>query len=313
MAGALAGAAAGPAALTGIANAMGFTAAGIKPNSKAAGMMAATAVAHGGRVMAGSMVAQAQAIGAARLSVGMASAAGFGGAVLGAAVIGGSGAVAIASTGYGGSGMPNGQQEDPGDGMWLLVTEEGWGNIVFYPFTNERDARSAMKKLTMPRVLFNHSRQEVEHGGLPLGCNTIRGHVTAKSPAFVCGHWMVVTEEGSGNVCFYPFTNELNAIQFYESLFGSRPRILFDPAANELRSGGWNLFALSTIRTRVMKSRCGVPAEVREMSPSADGNPHSADEGNASALRPRSGRSRARIAAARRGRGPSPEPNWDRR
>jgi len=105
---------------------------------------------------------------------------------------------------------------------------------------------------------------EVEHGGVPMGCNTIRGHVTAKSPGFACGHWMVVTEEGAGNVVFYPFASEVEASRFYESLFSSRPRILFDPAANELRTGGWNPFALSTIRTRVASNRCGVPADLRE-------------------------------------------------
>jgi len=65
---------------------------------------------------------------------------------------------------------------------------------------------------------------------------------------------MVLTEEGPGNVIFYPFESEARAAEFYDSLFTSRPRILIDPTLEERRSGGWNPFALFTLRKRVAEA-----------------------------------------------------------
>lgn len=69
-----------PAVLAGI----GFTAGGIAAGSVAAGMMSSAAVANGGMIAAGSLVAIGQSAGAAGLSATAATALGTGGAAVGA-------------------------------------------------------------------------------------------------------------------------------------------------------------------------------------------------------------------------------------
>lgn len=251
-------------------NAVGFAAGGVRANSAAAKMMAAAALSNGGGVAAGGIVAGLQSAGArGLLSLGC----GLGGAaIVGVAACAVNTAVNTV-TGLQGSGLPNGQDQDPGDAMaWLLVTEEGWGNVLHYQFANEEDARSAFNRLTMPRVLYDPPRFEVDWGGHPVGCNTIRGHKTGKSSGLVRGAWMVLTEDGPGNVIFYPFENEVRAAEFYDSLFTSKPRILIDPTTEERRSGGWNPAALFTIRKRVAEASAEmVSSDAAQSLTSTDG------------------------------------------
>jgi len=65
---------------------------------------------------------------------------------------------------------------------------------------------------------------------------------------------MVVVENGPGNVEFYPFQDVAQAEESYDSLFDSKPRVLLDATGRENRCGGWNPFALSTIRRRVAEA-----------------------------------------------------------
>ena len=67
------------------------------------------------------------------------------------------------------------------------------------------------------------------------------------------GMWMVLMEEGWGNVVFYPFQLEDQAALFWDMVQRdrpSRPRIMFGPDGGEVCSGGWNPLALPTIRSR---------------------------------------------------------------
>uniref|UniRef100_A0A7S1RMK8 Hint domain-containing protein n=1 Tax=Alexandrium catenella TaxID=2925 RepID=A0A7S1RMK8_ALECA len=233
-------------------NAVGFAARGVTANSAAARMMAVEALSNGGGVAAGSSVAVLQSAGARGL---LSFAGGLGGAATGAAIAGVVTYAFNTVTGFEGSGLPNGQDRDPGDvTKWLLVTEEGFFKVQYYQFPNEQEARSAFNQLTMPRVLYDPPRFEVDWGGHPLGCNTIRGHKTEKSSSFVPGAWMVLTENGPGNVIFYPFESEARAAAFYDSFFMSKPRILIDPTMEESRSGGLNPAALFTLRKRVAEA-----------------------------------------------------------
>jgi len=242
----------GAAAGVGMVHAVGFNARGITAASAAARMMAAEALSNGGGVAAGSTVASLQAAGARGV---LSFAGGLGGAATGAAIAGVAAYAFNTVTGFTGSGLANGQHQDPGDpAQWLLVTEEGSFQVTYYQFPNEQEARSAFNQLTMPRVLYDPPRFEVDWGGHPLGCNTIRGHKTVKSSSCVPGAWMVLTENGPGNVVFYPFQSQSMAAEFYDSLFMSRPRILIDPTMEERRSGGWNPAALFTLRKRVAEA-----------------------------------------------------------
>uniref|UniRef100_A0A8C9X0M4 Interferon alpha-inducible protein 27-like protein 2A n=1 Tax=Sander lucioperca TaxID=283035 RepID=A0A8C9X0M4_SANLU len=88
--GALGAAVATPVVL-GVVGAIGFTSAGIAAGSYAASLMSAAAVANGGGVAAGSLVAICQAAGglsgAATAAAASAGAAGVGGTVLGLAAL----------------------------------------------------------------------------------------------------------------------------------------------------------------------------------------------------------------------------------
>merc|ERR1712079_446707 len=107
----------------------------------------------------------------------------------------------------------------------------------------------------MPRVLYNQAREEIDHGGHPVGCNAIRVRVTPTSDGLVNDHWMVVLENGVGKVLFFPFDSYVKAENFFNSLFASKPRVLLDAEWEEQCSGGWNKFAVDTIRNRVNEAK----------------------------------------------------------
>ena len=189
-AGAIAGAVAAPAAAMAAIAAMGFTEAGIAAGSAAAAMMSAEALLAGGGVAAGGTVATLQSVGVVGLSMaattGIAACAG---ALVGAVALGGI--------------------------MWLI-----W---------------SCMRPLSLQ----------------PGRCYGVKQ-----------GMWMVLMEEGWGNVVFYPFQARDEAAAFWDLVQRdrpSRPRIMFEPDGSEVCSGGWNPFALPTIRSRHQGSvsRCG--------------------------------------------------------
>ena len=157
---------AGALALTpAVAGALGFTAQGITAGSAAAGMMSAAALAEGGGVAAGSTVATLQAVGATGA-----------GALAGTALAGTicAAAIPVASTVglvvWGGvvatrSFLDNPLKKKPPPGKWLLGTEEGVNNVLFYEFQDEPAAVRAFDDVKTARVLFNRKHEEVRSGG----------------------------------------------------------------------------------------------------------------------------------------------------
>jgi hypothetical protein len=74
--------------------------------------------------------------------------------------------------------------------------------------------------------------------------------------------WVVLMEEGWGNVIFYPFDSGAAATEFWEMVRRdrpSRPRIYFDLLGSERFSAGWCPVALRTIRNanKGSVSMCG--------------------------------------------------------
>ena len=71
----------------------------------------------------------------------------------------------------------------------------------------------------------------------------------SKSHGVKPGKWMVLTEEGWGNVVFYPFESQEGAHRFFYELRASRPKSLLNTEGQEQLTGGWNSFALPTLRS----------------------------------------------------------------
>ncbi|XP_028294055.1 interferon alpha-inducible protein 27-like protein 2 [Gouania willdenowi] len=80
------GGVAAPLAVPAVLGAVGFTSVGIAAGSYAAGWMSAAAIANGGGVAAGSLVAIGQSVGMAGLSTGVTAALGGAGAAASGAV-----------------------------------------------------------------------------------------------------------------------------------------------------------------------------------------------------------------------------------
>ena len=178
-AGAATGAVAGSVGFAATVAGMGFGSGGIVAGSTAAAMMAAEAVAAGGGVAAGGTVATLQSIGALGI---------FGAGVLGFALY----AVCAISAGAVVGGLVH--------GIMLLLPK---------PISRAPDRR----------------------------CDLVKGI------------WMVITEEGPGNVQYYSFDQEGRAWEYFHrgcSVFLFR--IIYDEKGNERACGGWNGWALDTIR-----------------------------------------------------------------
>eukprot|EP00931_Biecheleriopsis_adriatica_P113943 TRINITY_DN8926_c0_g1_i1.p1 TRINITY_DN8926_c0_g1~~TRINITY_DN8926_c0_g1_i1.p1 ORF type:complete len:320 (+),score=35.04 TRINITY_DN8926_c0_g1_i1:107-1066(+) len=134
-------------------------------------------------------------------------------------------------------------------GRWMVVTEEGDGNVKFYKFDHEKNARKYFEGLKVTRILYDATHLELEWGGPNLlARNTIRAHV-ARATSMVKGSWMVVTEEGIGDVKFYKFDHEKDARNYFEGL--KVTRILYDATHLEREWGGPNHLARNTIRAKV--------------------------------------------------------------
>ena len=84
------------------------------------------------------------------------------------------------------------------------------------------------------------------------GAERIRVVVVGKRPSahgVKEGKWMVLTEEGPGNVVFYPFDCEEHAWNFFNH--GCQvwlARVIFDASGHERNAAGWNGWANDTIR-----------------------------------------------------------------
>jgi len=137
--------------------------------------------------------------------------------------------------------------QDP-NGRWKVATEEGPGNVRVYKFHNESNARIYLDGLFVARILVNPEGQEVHHGkgSNQLAVNTIRTRIL-QDPN---GRWKVATEEGPGNIQVYKFQHESNARIYLDGLFVAR--ILINQKGKEVGRGGWNPWALTTIRRRVI-------------------------------------------------------------
>jgi len=133
---------------------------------------------------------------------------------------------------------------------WVVATEEGIGVVMFYPFATEIEATFHFNSLaTTSRVLFDPERNERQRYGANIGAfSTIRKLFASPltNLASSRGMWMLVTEEGIGNVKFYSYDAEEQAREAFAS-FGATSRILFDPQHVEVQRGGWNRPAHSTI------------------------------------------------------------------
>ena len=81
--------------------------------------------------------------------------------------------------------------------------------------------------------------------------NDVKGAIPFKMSEGVShGTWMVVTEEGIGNVKFYCFETEEHARHFFTH-FRISARILLDMDGQERDTKGWNYAALCTLRRRL--------------------------------------------------------------
>jgi hypothetical protein len=140
-------------------------------------------------------------------------------------------------------------------GRWVVATEEGIGVVRLYSFASEVEATFHFKSLAATsRVLFDPDRNERQRDGANIGAfSTIRKRFASlMSLASTTGTWMLVTEEGTGNVKFYSYDTEEQAREAFAG-FGATSRILFDPQHVELQRGGWNPAAHGTIVATFMR------------------------------------------------------------
>lgn len=151
--------------------AVGFTSTGIAAGSAAAGMMSAAAIANGGGIAAGSAVAVLQGIGAV----------GLGTIAIPVALVG---AALGAFTCYAIAGNMKPLPGQPLRGVYnnhfMVLTEEGIGNVVFYAFPTSDKAWEFWHSVTkqryyLSRIFFNQQDKEVAAGGWnALACHSIR-------------------------------------------------------------------------------------------------------------------------------------------
>mmetsp|Transcript_13300 Transcript_13300/g.32058 ORF Transcript_13300/g.32058 Transcript_13300/m.32058 type:complete len:407 (-) Transcript_13300:466-1686(-) len=166
--GAIAGALAAAPIVEAVVAAMGFTEAGIAAGSAAAAMMSAEAITAGGGVLVGGNVATLQSIGAVGLAGGPLTAAIVVGSIAGAVLVGGI-TYAIVSNMRALSFQPvrmRGLKKDKS----MVLMEEGWGNVVTYPFDSFEKAQSFFDLVTRerpsrPRILYDTKGIEVKSGG----------------------------------------------------------------------------------------------------------------------------------------------------
>jgi hypothetical protein len=164
------------------------------------------------------------------------------------------------------------------EGKWTVATEEGVGNVFFYPFDGEDEASWYFDSLNCCRVMYDpwateRRRAGINHGALrnirrayrkgfdtlygAMGCRSESGSRArsrslssesslSSAPGDVQGSWTVVTEVGMHNMKFYSYDEERQAQRAFKK-YVCRSRILYDPAGEEVARGGWNVLSYPTI------------------------------------------------------------------
>jgi len=176
--GAVGGAAAVPVVVTGV-HFIGFGTGGIGASTWAASIMSAEAIAGGGGVAAGGWTATLQSIGATgALSAGAGSAVIAVGALAGAASTGlVAGYFVYKLITHKPDGQTPEKTEGTEQGRWMVVTEEGWGNVVFYLFNSEEEATRYFDGMFIrARALLDPFGRGLRSAGLGRTMPTIRAH-----------------------------------------------------------------------------------------------------------------------------------------
>ena len=174
------GAVATPVIVSSAVYAAGFTSSGIAAGSTAAALMSAEALAAGGAIASGGLVATGQSIGASGLvASGMLAPAIGLGIVVGGAI----GFASLSAYRYWQQKTTNdikaldyqsGYDSIVMDGRWVLVTQEGWGNVRVYFFADESSARTEFENARTARILFNPAMEEQASDGFNYAFYAIR-------------------------------------------------------------------------------------------------------------------------------------------
>lgn len=159
-------------------------------------------------------------------------------------------------------------------GKWTVATEQGVGNVFFYPFDGEDEAGWYFDTLSCCRVMYDpwaaeRRRAGINRGALRnirkaylVGLDTVHDlqsewspRARSQSPSSessvsvagdIQGSWTVVTEDGVNNMKFYSYDEERLAQRAFKKYL-CRSRILYDPSGLEVARGGWNVLAYPTI------------------------------------------------------------------
>eukprot|EP00929_Paragymnodinium_shiwhaense_P004996 TRINITY_DN106343_c0_g1_i1.p1 TRINITY_DN106343_c0_g1~~TRINITY_DN106343_c0_g1_i1.p1 ORF type:complete len:543 (+),score=37.88 TRINITY_DN106343_c0_g1_i1:51-1679(+) len=133
-------------------------------------------------------------------------------------------------------------------GRWAVALEGTSFHVKYYAFHDELEATFFFDGLgATSRLLFDAEGQVKKRAGANVPAfQTIANQFALPSAANVSGKWVVVSEEGLGNIKIYPADTEEHARNIFDS-FGFTSRVLFDPARREVNRGGWNWLAQRTI------------------------------------------------------------------
>ncbi|DBA02398.1 TPA: hypothetical protein N0F65_007217 [Lagenidium giganteum] len=101
---------------------------------------------------------------------------------------------------------------------WVIATEEGVNNVRVCRYENETAALAAFDRIWCCRVLYDPTDEEVKSAGVNGSATCTIRRVMARH-YFACSNhrvnssanWLVATEEGIGNVCYYPCKSEREA------------------------------------------------------------------------------------------------------
>jgi len=139
-------------------------------------------------------------------------------------------------------------------GNWVVATEEGVGNVKFYVFEEEKQAKHFFdSRGSVSRILVNPFCVEENHAGANWAAfPTIRRAIAPTTnevgvkPAK--GHlWIIGAEHGIGNVKFYYRESEALALDLFKRGFAVEARILFHPQGHEIKRSGVNEFAQRSV------------------------------------------------------------------
>ena len=164
-----------------VVQAAGYGANGIIAGSAAAAVMSAEALASGGarNIIAGWTTATLQTVGAtgsgAALSAGSIAAMAVPGAIAGALLLGGGVFATYKFVAHKPHGQEPKQSVGTQRGKWMVVTEEGIGNVRFYDFDSQEMAWRYFNDSWHARIILNEHGKEKQAGGPNTAAlNTIR-------------------------------------------------------------------------------------------------------------------------------------------